>query len=371
MLVAVYTDSNFFNGLWLPMLSFPGARTLYLSRHEYANAQADKKIAFTTEQFALDYDIGDPPRPGPLPKVDFPDKINELSHASDLVFTFGGELHSTQWAVWNQCHHDNVYWVIPGTVTQPSALKNNIIVWHDWLKIIARLYQDRLSNRLAEISYALPKPKYFDALLGRKRVNRDAVYEGVVANNLQDKFIMTYMGDSDVTIKGNFVWEKDCYPAQESIGHTYGTTCFDVCYNDIKIPLSRVIPIDVFNQTAYSIVAETNTDSSLSFYTEKTAKPIIARRLFVAFTGYKFLENLRSAGFKTFDGIIDESYDQIVDDTARYHAAMEQVKFLCNTDQANIYLQAKDILEHNYNLLVSTDWDKQARDQIQQKINLL
>jgi len=371
MSVAVYTDSNFFNESWLHKLLFPSDCTLYLSRHEYTKAQADKKIAFTTEQFALDYDVGDPPRPGPLPKVDFPDKINELSYASDLVFTFGGELHSTQWEVWNRCHHDNVYWVIPGTVTEPSALKDNIIVWHDWLKVIANLYRNRIPSKLAEISYTLPKPKYFDALLGRKRINRDAVYESVVANNLQDKFIMTYMGDSDVTNEGDFVWEKDCYPAPESIGHTYGTTCFDVCYSDIKIPLSRVIPIDVFNQTAYSIVAETNTDSTLSFYTEKTAKPMIARRLFVAFTGYRFLENLRGSGFKTFDGIIDEGYDQIVDDDARYHAAMEQVKFLCNTDQVQVYNKAKDILEHNYNLLTSTDWDKQARDQIQQKINLL
>jgi hypothetical protein len=107
------------------------------------------------------------------------------------------------------------------------------------------------------------------------------------------------MGDTDVTIQGDFIWEKDCYPTQESIGHTYGTTCFNVCYNGIEIALSRVIPIDVFNQTAYSIVAETNTDNTLSFYTEKTAKPMIARRLFVAFTGYRFLENLRSSGFKT------------------------------------------------------------------------
>jgi hypothetical protein len=367
MLTAVYTDSNHFDCLWLPKLFFPGECILYHSRHEYSAAQADKKIAFTTEQFALDYDIGDPPRPGPLPKANFPDKINELSYASDLVFTFGGELHSTQWPIWHKCHHDNVYWVLPGTVTELSALKDNIIVWHDWLKVIANLYRDQIPSRLAEISYTLPKPKYFDALLGRKRINRDAVYQGVVANNLQEKFIMTYTGDAPITTESDFIWEKDCYPA-ETVMHGTHSHCN---YNGVEIGVSRIIPIDIFNQTAYSIVAETNTDSTLSFYTEKTAKPMIARRLFVAFTGYRFLENLRGSGFKTFDGIIDEGYDQIVDDDARYHAAMEQVKFLCNTDQVQVYNKAKDILEHNYNLLTTTDWDKRARDQIQQKINLL
>jgi len=368
-MIAVYTDSKFFDDYWLNKLSFPSEYILCHSRHEYSAAQANKKIAFTTEQFALDYDIGDPPRPPwpYLPRPDFPDKINELSLISDLVFTFGGELHSHQWATWDKCHHDNVYWVIPGTVTQPSVLKNNIIIWHDWLQIIANLYKDHWPDKLAEISYNLPKPKYFDALLGQKRINRDAVYEGVINNNLQDKFIMTYLGDGPITDKSDFIWEKDCFPAESKM-HGTVSRC---TYNGIEIFLSRVIPIDVFNQTAYSIVAETNIDNTISFYTEKIAKPIIARRLFVVFTGYKFLENLRSAGFKTFDGIIDESYDQILDDVARYSAAMEQVKFLCNADQVKIYNKTKDILEHNYNLLTATDWNKVVIDQIQQKINSL
>ena len=50
---------------------------------------------------------------------------------------------------------------------------------------------------------------------------------------------------------------------------------------------------------------------------------------------------------------------------------MEQVKFLCNADQVKIYNKTKDILEHNYNLLTATDWNKVVIDQIQQKINSL
>jgi hypothetical protein len=368
-MIAVYTDSKFFDEYWLDKLYFSSDYTLYHSRHDYHTALADKKIAFTTEPFALDYDIGDPPRPGTfLPKPDFSDKVNELSLISDLVFVFSGELHRHQWKIWNKCHQDNVYWIMPGTVTEESLpLKGNIIIWHDWLKIIANLYKNYWPEKLAEISYNLPKPKYFDALLGQRRVNRDAVYNGVINNNLHDKFIMTYLRERGITKLSEFIWEKDCFPVDKLM---LGT--FNVCsYHGLEIPLSRVIPIDVFNQTAYSIVAETNTDNTINFYTEKIAKPIITRRLFVAFTSYKFLENLRSSGFKTFDGIIDESYDQILDDSARYYAAMEQVKFLCNTDQLEIYNQAQEILEHNYNLLMATDWDKVALDQIQQKINSL
>ena len=100
--------------------------------------------------------------------------------------------------------------------------------------------------------------------------------------------------------------------------------------------MSRVIPISVFNQTAYSIVAETDFDNTLSMFTEKIAKPMIARRLFVVFSGYQYLHNLRKQGYRTFDGIIDEGYDQIRDDQTRLNAAFEQVLWLCEQDQQQI-----------------------------------
>jgi len=135
--------------------------------------------------------------------------------------------------------------------------------------------------------------------------------------------------------------------------------------------LSQVIPTAVFNDTAYSIVAETDHDNTLSFFSEKTAKPMIYKRLFIVFSGYKFLHNLRALGFKTFDGIIDESYDLIQDDTARYSAAFEQVRWLCTQDQQAIYNQIYDILEHNYSLIMNTDWTMYSIDRVQQQINKL
>ena len=123
-------------------------------------------------------------------------------------------------------------------------------------------------------------------------------------------------------------------------------------------------------RSAYSIIAETDHDNSLSFFSEKTAKPFIAKRLFVAFTGYKFLENLRSVGFKTFGTVIDESYDLIEDDNERYTRAFAQVKYLCNQDQLSIINQVRDVLEYNFNHIMTTDWTNYASDQIREVINL-
>ena len=91
---------------------------------------------------------------------------------------------------------------------------------------------------------------------------------------------------------------------------------------------------------------------------------MIAKRLFIAFTGYKFMHNLRALGFRTFDGVIDESYDLIKDDTQRYTAAFEQVKWLCSQPQEEIYAKIVDIVDHNYRVLMTRNWTVWAADQI-------
>ena len=178
---------------------------------------------------------------------------------------------------------------------------------------------------------------------------------------------MTYGGtwkDDEFYAKDYFEWEPDCVPLNKIIG-----TADAVDYCGVYTGLSRVIPIKVFNNTAYSIIAETDYDNTLSFFSEKTAKPMIARRAFVAFTGYKFLHNLREQGFLTFLDIIDESYDNEINDNKRYAMAFEQVKRLCDMDQQYVYDTLKPVLEHNHNHIMNTDWTTFAANQIRDIIN--
>ena len=133
--------------------------------------------------------------------------------------------------------------------------------------------------------------------------------------------------------------------------------------------VATIVATWVSGEFFYSIIAETDYDNTLSFFSEKTVKPMIYKRLFIAFTGYKFLANLHSLGFQTFGNVIDESYDSIENNEQRYAAAFEQVRWLCNQDQQRIFEQIRPALEHNYNLMMNTDWTKFAVDQIQPKIN--
>ena len=82
----------------------------------------------------------------------------------------------------------------------------------------------------------------------------------------------------------------------------------------------------------------------------KTAKPILARRLFILLGNRHSLARLQDLGFKTFSGIIDESYDSIESHTERHGAALEQLLWLCKQDQTHILSQCRAIVDHNFNL---------------------
>lgn len=355
-MILIHSDSQIIDEEWIPRIQFPEPYVITHSIEEYIASPEEHKIAFTTHRLHVDWQSDHPAYRG------FEDKINALSAASRFVFTFESELHNFHWQIWEKCHHDNVYWVVPGQVNDAEAMNKNIIFWGDWFKTTSRIYHE-LPNKLAEITPFVVKPRYFDALLGSPKPHRDFVANSVKANNLEDKFIMTYGGkwdDSTFYAKDYFIWE----PGTEVVGEMQPGTAGPCMYYGIWTGLSRIIPIQVFNDTAYSIVAETDHDNTLSFFSEKTAKPMIARRLFVVFTGYKFLHNLRNLGFKTFGNVIDESYDLIFDDNERYAAAFEQVKKLCAMDQAEVYDAIKDTVEHNFNIVMNRNWTQFGADQI-------
>ena len=62
---------------------------------------------------------------------------------------------------------------------------------------------------------------------------------------------------------------------------------------------------------------------------------------------HHYLKDLRELGFKTFDGIIDESYDEESDPEKRINKIVDLCKWLKNQDWKVLYEKTKDIREHN------------------------
>lgn len=221
--------------------------------------------------------------------------------------------------------------------------------WMDWFITTADIY--RQNNLLAQLKPYEAKPKYFDALLGWPKPHRQIIHDHLTNDS---RVILTYLQDRTMPlIDLGWINAEDC-----SFDHQVRNTVTRVSYHNQEVSISQIIPFNVYNETAYTIVAETNFDNDYSFYTEKIVKPILAERLFVVFSGQHYLKNLRSLGFKTFSTVIDESYDHVADPTVRFNRALEQVDYLLAQPQEPILEQIKDITQHNKQLMMSHHWQQ-------------
>jgi hypothetical protein len=102
--------------------------------------------------------------------------------------------------------------------------------------------------------------------------------------------------------------------------------------------MSYSIPTEIYQRSWYTIVSETMAEKS-NYITEKTAKPLFEKRLFVVFGAQGLLGRLHELGYQTFDSVIDESYDLEPDNTKRWTMAFEQVLKLAQADHQAIYDQ--------------------------------
>ena len=243
-------------------------------------------------------------------------------------------------------------------------LHSRIDHWIEWFTSVPRLYKQ--TTVLDQLNPYQIKDKYFDILLGQERPHRDIIYNNIKYHNLDDDVIMTYLRNVESITnlddsKFQFEIKGTIFP-KDTIYNTYTL----INYYGFDVSLSQIIPIEIYNQTAYSIIAETNFENHYTFFTEKTVKPILAKRLFIAFSGQYFLQNLRKLGFKTFDGIIDESYDLIEDPRVRFDLAFEQIEYLITQPQEEILSSIKDIVEHNQQLMLNTEWMYNCSNKITQ-----
>jgi hypothetical protein len=224
--------------------------------------------------------------------------------------------------------------------------------WMDWFITPLDFYRNHL-ELLDKLTPHKVKQFHFDILLGCTRTHREFVYNYVKQQQIDQLAIMTYYRSANHPLKDNpnFIHEESI-EFIDTITHSVGM----VGYMGETVNLSKIIPISVYNQTAYSIVTETNAENDFVFHTEKIVKPILAQRLFIVIASYNYLKNLRSLGFKTFDCVIDESYDQEFDNIKRYNLACEQILKLSQLPQEEVLEKIKPIVEHNKKVMLETDW---------------
>ena len=124
-----------------------------------------------------------------------------------------------------------------------------------------------------------------------------------------------------------------------------------------------------YESTKIEVVLETLFDDQRIHLTEKVLRPIACGQPFILAATTGSLEYLKSYGFKTFDSLWDESYDQIADGPQRLGAivnVMKHIKDLSPQQQTDLFQQAQHIACYNQQHFFGKEFFRQIIDELDQ-----
>jgi hypothetical protein len=108
-----------------------------------------------------------------------------------------------------------------------------------------------------------------------------------------------------------------------------------------------------FNPNEYRRREPYDPDYQPVFLTEKIFKAVACARPFIIYSVPGSVKAIRGMGFKTYDGLINEDYDSIIDNEQRHQAILAEIDRICRLPQEdydNLISACKPIAEFNLKL---------------------
>jgi hypothetical protein len=264
---------------------------------------------------------------------------------------------------------------------------------HEYFLPIILDYEENIAVQAHtnEIFEKKQKPYKFLFLNGRARPHRKYLYERFKRAGLLDQALWTML-DAKPTVVRSFTFIEnninvmatpsplhrlpDYYEVSRYRDPKFGPVVLD--QTNLKQELFRqewgeiYLTPEPYVDTYFSLVTETVCAESIySFRTEKMAKPLAMGHPFIIAANAGYYRDLRNLGFKTFDGIIDESFDQIDNAQARMNRVVSVVEDLCQQDLASFLRACYNVCKYNQQHLVEIreKHRKEFPDQFFQFIN--
>lgn len=117
---------------------------------------------------------------------------------------------------------------------------------------------------------------------------------------------------------------------------------------------------DLYTQSYFQIVIETHFDADQStgtFITEKTWKPIKYGQPFVIVGPPGTLAALRTAGYRVFDHVLDNTYDTIENNTDRWIAIRNLLVSMKQQGVSDLFIKCREDILHNQQMFESRTVD--------------
>ena len=203
------------------------------------------------------------------------------------------------------------------------------------------------------------RDKYFLNFNGRishSAWNRALLLASMIKNNIMEKGLVSCLTP---TISDNVIpseLKKDFYlgfkKLQDKVPFILDVGIKTNIDGTKEKETSTKLGNEIYEQSYFSIAAETLWEHESFFFTEKTFRPITNLQPFILMTIPHSLKYLRDEfGIKTFHPFIDEGYDSIEDSIERFLFIEKEVIRLCNLPKQEIhdwfYSILDPILVHN------------------------
>jgi len=271
----------------------------------------------------------------------------------DKILLIGAEGYTGEWP-----QADQRIWVWDSRYL-PEQPRFHSFFWWWWQTAEVERYQNAI-QKLQDPRISVPRYCFECAITTGHKPNRQFPVRAIQQSELLRTSCLIKTDGSWIPGTDREIQRRIQQPGGNDRMQTYG-------HGQAQAPIVTWIPYLIYNQAWFSVLAESRWD--YNFFTEKTAKLLLARRMFVAFGARYLLRELRAMGFQTFDCVIDESYDCESDDRTRWQMATEQMQQICVQDPAAIYQKVLPILEHNHQHLLRHDLQQVAQSEMIKVLN--
>jgi hypothetical protein len=219
--------------------------------------------------------------------------------------------------------------------------------------------------RHKEIYSKTLKPYKFLFLNGRTRPHRKYLLESFKLSGLLDQSLWTNLDTTDAHSQRLSLFHngqdlmRDCMPIHQ-LPTEYEYEAYQAPLDPAAKNVSFVknylfkhtwgeiyLRAEPYIDTYFSVVTETVFDYPYSFRTEKIWKPIAMAHPFVVAANRGYYRDMHNLGFRTFDHVIDESFDLIDSSQDRIKRIADVVEDLCQQDLASFLKECYNTCEHN------------------------
>jgi hypothetical protein len=238
---------------------------------------------------------------------------------------------------------------------------------------IVEYTENKQAALLAALIHKQHRPYDFLFLNGRLRPHRKYLIDGLGMRSLLDRALWTNLC-STVELKFTSVLTtadtepvrllppeyeiEQARPNQSNLANEgfvkhqlFGNTWGDAIVNH-----------RCYTDTWFSLVTETIYDYPYTFRTEKIWKPVLMEHPFIVAANRGYYRDLRNAGFRTFDSIIDESFDLIDRPEDRLGRIISEVDYICREGPDGFWVAAQDICKYNRERLI--EYNQEQRNQL-------